>query len=120
MNPQVEYEMSEEDLNELLDACRPTPCMYLSGGMSISSSPQENANAAWAKLGQKMGFDSMTVRPSNKGNRFFTAVPSETEAQKTAREKREAKEKKAQEIKTLKADIAEKQKRLDDLECVTS
>ena len=74
-----EFEMTEDDLKALLDACKPTPVMYLSGGTPMFDSPQENANRAWAKLGEKMGFDSTTVRPSdpNKGQRFFTAEPME-------------------------------------------
>ena len=71
----MEYEMSQKDLDELLDACKPVPYMII-GGVAPRS-PQENANAAWKKLGEKMGFDHMTVRPSNKGKRFFTAVPKE-------------------------------------------
>lgn len=67
-----EYEMTEEDLQAILDACKPTPCIMLQCGMPRS--PQENANDAWEKLGRKMGFDYMTVRPiPSKGNRFFTA-----------------------------------------------
>jgi len=72
-----EFEMSEEDLNALLDACKPTPAMAISGGQPMFSSPQENANSAWQRLGKKMGFKHMTVRPSGnvgKGTRFFTAV----------------------------------------------
>lgn len=73
-----EYEMSEDDLKELLAACRPTPAMFLSGGMPMTSTPQENANRAWQKLGDKMGFDHMSVSPADpeKGQRFFLANPS--------------------------------------------
>jgi len=77
MEQRIEYEMTESDLKKLLEACKPTPCMYLSGGTLMGSSPQENANAAWDELGKKMGFESMTVQPSSKGERFFTAVPTE-------------------------------------------
>ena len=71
----IEYEMTEEDLNELLEQCRPTPYIIV-GGVSPRS-PQENANAAWEKLGKKMGFVSSSVLPG-KGNRFFSAVPRES------------------------------------------
>ena len=41
-------------------------------------SPQENANAAWALMGRKMGFDSYTVQAvGGKSTRFFTAVSNE-------------------------------------------
>jgi hypothetical protein len=69
-----EFEMSAEQEAELLTACRPTPVMYLSGGVPMGPSPQENANAAWCALGKELGFDGMTVRPvPGKGLRFFTA-----------------------------------------------
>ena len=113
MNPRINYEMTEDDLRELLTACKPVPCMMI--GSMIPSSPQENANRAWAKLGEKMGFDSMTVQPSNQGDRFFSAVPSETDAQREAREKREVEEKKKAEIDLLNKEIAERQDRLNKL-----
>jgi hypothetical protein len=73
----IEFEMTEDDLKELLEASKPTPVMYLSGGRPMFDSPQENANRAWKKLGEKMGFDAMSVRPvPGKGHRFFTAEQS--------------------------------------------
>ena len=70
----IEYEMTEEDLNELLEQCKPTPYMVVGG--FTPRTPQENANAAWGILGEKMGFDSCSVLPvPGKGHRFFSAVP---------------------------------------------
>lgn len=70
-----EFEMSEADLKRLLDACRPVPYMVVGGWEPRS--PQENANAAWADLGRKMGFVSETVEPiPGKGSRFFRAEPA--------------------------------------------
>ncbi len=67
-----EFTMSKEQLDGLLDACKPVPYM-VSGGIAPRSQ-QENANAAWASLGLEMGFDSMSVRPvSGKGMEVFTA-----------------------------------------------
>ena len=71
----IDYEMSEADLATILEACKPTPVMYLSGGRPMYDSPQENANRAWKALGHKMGFNYLTVRPGNKGQRFFSAEP---------------------------------------------
>ncbi len=69
-----DFEMSEDDLATLMDASKPTPAMWGSGGVPLCSTPQENANHAWEKLGEKMGFNSMTVSPvSGKSTRFFTA-----------------------------------------------
>ena len=67
-----EYEMTEEQMNRLLEASKPVIYMII-GGMPPSS-PQENANAAWNDLGRELGFDYMTVQPvPGKSNRFFTA-----------------------------------------------
>lgn len=65
------YEMSEDDLNKLLDAMKPSPAIMLQ--CVIPSSQQELANAAWCELGKRMGFDGMTVQPTGEGDRFFTA-----------------------------------------------
>ena len=69
------FEMTEEQLKEILNACKPTPVMYLNGGMPMFNSPQENANHAWKLLGDKLGFKYMTVKPNGKGDRFFSAEP---------------------------------------------
>ena len=104
MYPRVNYEMTEEDLKEILAACKPVPMIMLQCG--TPPSPQENANRAWGKLGEKMGFDSDTVQPiEGKGNRFFTAIPSETETQKEERLKKECEVKKANEVKKIKSEI---------------
>lgn len=71
-----EFEMTEADLAELLEAMKPVPVMYLSGGELMGGSQQENANNAWERLGKRMGFQYMTVKGSSKGKRFFTAVPT--------------------------------------------
>lgn len=70
-----EYEMSEAQLATLLEACKPVPYFAVGGSYGNPISPQERANAAWAVLGEEMGFQHMTVEPTNKGNRFFTAEP---------------------------------------------
>jgi beta-phosphoglucomutase-like phosphatase (HAD superfamily) len=114
MYPRVNYEMTEEDLKELLDACRPTPVMKI--GSYTGSSPQENANRAWRKLGEKYGFDFMTVRPiQGKGQRFFSAVPTETKEQREERERKEKEEKRQGEILTIEQQITGLQKRLEEL-----
>lgn len=67
-----EFEMTEAQLAAIMDACKPTPCMIIGGVMPRS--PQENANAAWQRLGVELGFQYRTVGPSiGKGERFFTA-----------------------------------------------
>ena len=114
MYPRTNYEMTEEDLKEILDACKPVPMIMLQCGNP--SSPQENANRAWRQLGEKMGFDSDTVQPiAGKGNRFFSAVPSETKTQKEERLKKEKEDARIAEIKKLEFEINERQAKLDKL-----
>jgi len=104
MYPRTNYEMTEEQEQALLNACKPTPVMKIMGG----SSQQENANNAWKAIGVKMGFDYMTVRPINgKGARYFTAVPNENETQRKTRVKKEQREAKLLEAKQLQKDINE-------------
>ena len=50
---------------------KPVPYMII-GGM-LPMTPQENANNAWAELGQRMGFDHMSVKPTGEGDLFFSA-----------------------------------------------
>lgn len=116
MLPRTEYEMTEADLATLLSACKPTPAMMI--GSYVPASPQENANRAWAELGRRMGFDSATVRPAlGKGQRFFTAVPSETEEARVERLAAEAEEKRLADIATLRREIAEREEKLALLSC---
>lgn len=69
-----EYELTQDELDELLGACKPTPAMFLSGGTPMFGTPQENANRAWGVLGKKRGFVGSSVQPvSGKGDRFITA-----------------------------------------------
>jgi len=66
-----DFEMTQDQLDGLMEACKPVAMVALNLG--TPSSPQENANAAWKKLGNEMGFDHMSVRPNGKGERFFSA-----------------------------------------------
>lgn len=113
MYPRTNYEMTEQDLKDIMEACKPVPYIVIGG--HAPSSPQENANRAWEALGKKMGFDHMTVQPTGRGDRFFTAVPSETEDQRKARQEREAESAKLEEIERLNYEIAERQSRLAKL-----
>lgn len=114
MYPRTEYEMTEEQLASLLEACKPVPVIMIGG--FAPSSPQENANHAWAALGKILGFDHMTVRPlPGKGHRFFTAVPSESEEVRKERKSREAEERRQSEIKRLTAEIARLEAQLSKL-----
>jgi hypothetical protein len=73
-----EFEMTQKELDEILDACKPVPCMLIGGHEPPSA--QENANQAWQRLAKKKGFIWDTVKPCSKGNRFFTAEVREAKA----------------------------------------
>ena len=67
-----EFEMSKEQLERMIEACKPVPYMVF-GGMPPRSM-RENVDDAWAALGEEMGFEPMTVRPiPGKGVEHFTA-----------------------------------------------
>jgi hypothetical protein len=68
-----EFEMTQEQLDKLLDSMKIPPMIMLQCGEPPSQ--QQMANAAWEKLGEEMGFSPFSVRPSSKGDRFFTAMP---------------------------------------------
>lgn len=69
-----EFEMTQAQLDVLLSAMKPTPVMKF-GSYVSGMDTQERANEAWENLGKEMGFDHMTVRPTGKGDKFFTAEP---------------------------------------------
>lgn len=76
------YEMTQEQCDTLLKACKPTPVLCMSGGR-MGPTPQENANAAWRNLGAAMGFEWDTVQPiAGECNRHFTAVPTPESTEK--------------------------------------
>ncbi len=67
-----EYELTEEELQSLHEACKPVP--YLIIGGRPPRSPQEKANAAWRKLAIARGFVWDTVKPIDGAcDRHFTA-----------------------------------------------
>ncbi len=113
MYPRTNYEMTQADLDKILDACKPVPYLVI-GGIGPSS-PQERANSAWAELGSRMGFDHMTVQPASGGDRFFTAVPSETPEHAKERLRSEAEHKRLAEIDQLENEILTRQARLSEL-----
>lgn len=60
----VRYVMSQSDFQGLIEAIRQarnTPLIALNAGMPLT--PQEAANAAWSALGERLGFEAMTVEP---------------------------------------------------------
>jgi hypothetical protein len=113
MYPRTNYEMTEEDLTAILEASKPTIAIWGSGGAPFGGTPQENANAAWKSLGNKMGFIWDSCQPiPGKGSRFFSAIPSETAEAKAERESREKEEALKARIATLESEIKERREQL--------
>ena len=72
------YRMTADQLETMRAASKPTPVMYLSGGVPMAGTPQENANAAWARLADELKFDVFSVRPHPSGEvTLFTAESKE-------------------------------------------
>ena len=112
--PRIEYEMSQADCDRLLSAMKPVPYMII-GGVEPRSQ-QDNANAAWSELGNKMGFDYNTVQPvAGKGMLFFTAVPTETPEARAERETIEREVKRKLDISNHEKAIREHQESIDKL-----
>ena len=73
-----EYKLTDKQLEILMDASKPTPVMFQSCEQPLFVSAQERANQTWKELGDELGFDYTTVKPSNKGNPlYFTAKEKE-------------------------------------------
>ncbi len=67
-----EFELTQEQYDELMVASQPVP--YIIAGGLEPTSQQESANRAWERLGKELGFEYMTARPvPGKGALFFTA-----------------------------------------------
>ena len=105
--------MTPADLEKILDACKPVPMIMLQCGPGRSA--QERANDAWAELGSRMGFDHMTVQPTGNGDRFFTAVPSETEQHRNERLLREKEEAQRAEVARIEGEIKTLQDKLTEI-----
>lgn len=73
MSERREYEMTEQQLGRLREASKPVPYIVANGvGPEL---PYDVAMRFWRELGEELGFEPMTARPSPRGDRFFTAVP---------------------------------------------
>lgn len=72
MTERREFQMTQADMGVLLDAMQPLPLIAVHCGPMRTC--QQRANEAWTALGNKMGFDGMTVKPvPGKTGLFFTA-----------------------------------------------
>lgn len=65
MSERQNYTMTQADYDRIIEsisAARKVSGMFLSGGRPMGN-VQEAANFAWQELGDRMGFDGMTVEP---------------------------------------------------------
>jgi len=110
-----EYELTEEELKAILDACRAQPVIKI--GNHWNGDTQESVNRAWQSLAAKRGFVWDSCQPvSGKGQRFITAVPSETPEARAEREKADAERKRLQEITDINTTINQLERRRAELE----
>lgn len=67
-----EFEMSDTDLSAFKAAC--SPPQYVNQNWPPQVNPATLSRDFWKRLGQGMDFKWWTVKPSLKGEKFFTAV----------------------------------------------
>lgn len=74
MTERREFQMTQADMNVLLDAMQPLPLVAIDCGPIRTR--QQRANEAWIALGDKMRFDGSTVKPvpGNTGLLFTAEV----------------------------------------------
>jgi len=113
MYPRTNYEMTQADLESLFEAMKPVPMIMLQCGPGRSQ--QDRANDAWKALGDRMGFDHMTVQPTGQGDRFFSAVPNESEETKARKAAEKAEAERQEEIKAIIERIEKDTARLNAL-----
>lgn len=72
-----EFEMTPEEMDEILRINKEggDPVMFLSGGVPLGRSLREKINDYWKSLGEKYGFDYLTVKGPGKTNLHFYAKP---------------------------------------------
>lgn len=72
------FKMTEKEMEEILEINRTTfsPVVLLFGKFDMSQNLAEVINSYWEKLGEKYGFDSLTVKPSDESKLHFTAEPT--------------------------------------------
>ena len=70
-----DFKMTSEDMTKLLAAMQPDPMIALQCGSGPTL--QERANVAWKELGERMGFEHMSVRAPLGGcdPHVFSAIP---------------------------------------------
>ena len=80
-----EFKMTQEEMDNIISINKGggDPVMFLSGGTPMGVSLQEKINQYWQILGDKYGFEPMTVKGSSKGHLYFLAKPVKIEPKKS-------------------------------------
>jgi len=81
-----EFEMTREEMDDILQINKDQMPVMLIGGITTGMDLREKINRYWSGLGDKYGFDDATVEPSAKGELFFLAIPKPIIPPKTKEE----------------------------------
>ena len=81
-----EFEMSREEMNDILEINKNNMPVLRIGNVTTGMDLQERINAYWKGLSDKYGFKQMTVEGSSRGELFFLAEPKPIVKPKTTTE----------------------------------
>ncbi len=71
-----EYKLNDEQLKEMLEACKPVPVVKIAGQW-LPDTQMDVVNNLWQKFGKKMKFDWKTAQGlPEKGQAYFKAIPN--------------------------------------------
>jgi hypothetical protein len=74
------FRMSDSDYRALLDVCKAAYSgPYIVAGGMPPPDPSEAINNAWRELGNRMGFDAMSVESTGINPHDFTAIPKDAQ-----------------------------------------
>lgn len=82
-----EFEMTQQEMDDILAVNKNQMPVMKIGNVITGMDLQEKINAYWKGLGNKYGFNHMTVEPSSKGKLFFLAETKPIVKEKTQKEK---------------------------------
>jgi poly-gamma-glutamate capsule biosynthesis protein CapA/YwtB (metallophosphatase superfamily) len=69
--------MTDEEFNDLVEACKPVPYMVIGG--IVPESPTDKAMRVWDSVAKRVGCVQSSIAPANTGDDHdFMAEPKET------------------------------------------
>jgi hypothetical protein len=81
-----EFEITKEEMEDIISINKSQPPVMKVGNSWSGLDLQEKINQYWEILGNKYGFNHLTVEPSSKGKLFFIAEPKPKVIPKTQEE----------------------------------